>query len=265
MTVAADYSLYTLSSSSDVESVRYVGITKNPSQRIKGHLKAAKDNSKSNHRVRWIRSVVGSGSDVCMIVIEGGLSEEVALRNEVRKIAELRSAGCDLVNSTDGGDGVRGYVFTPEDRRKISLAGMGRKNSPESIERTASAHRGKIVSEETRKKISDAASNISEETRKKMSVAAQNCSTEKRDKIAKRVSEINRMNPPLRGGYKGVTYKADMRKKWRARINSGGSERVIGYFHTPEEAAMAYDAAATEAFGAGLCYVNFPESLKKCR
>lgn len=39
----------------------------------------------------------------------------------------------------------------------VAGAGMrGRKHTPEAIEKTASAHRGKIVSEETRKKLSDA-------------------------------------------------------------------------------------------------------------
>lgn len=260
VTMEPTYTLYTLSSSASPHGVRYVGITKNAKQRLRGHLKAANDNTKVHHRANWIRSVLADGNEIVMNVLETGLSEGEAKRLEIATIARMRTDGIDLVNATDGGDGVRGYVFTPEARRKISLAGIGRRHKPESIERTAAAHRGKFVSAETRRRIAEAASNISDETRSKLAEAARNSSPEKREKIAKKVSQINRLNPPLRGGYKGVTYRADMRK-WRARINPGTGERHIGWFPTPEEAARAYDAAALAAWGEGKCYINFPEAV----
>jgi hypothetical protein len=48
-------------------------------------------------------------------------------------------------------------------------------------------------------------------------------------------------------GYKGVTlHKA--RNKWRARIRVNGKKKSLGYFATKEEAAKAYNAAASFYF-----------------
>ena len=53
-------------------------------------------------------------------------------------------------------------------------------------------------------------------------------------------------------GLKGVSYAKrsfHRNRKWRARIVVDGHEKHLGYFHTKEEAAMAYDAAALHYFG----------------
>ena len=49
-------------------------------------------------------------------------------------------------------------------------------------------------------------------------------------------------------GYKGVTW--DKRKRrWRAQIQTCGKNRFLGYFDTPEEAALAYNDAAIALCG----------------
>ena len=52
-------------------------------------------------------------------------------------------------------------------------------------------------------------------------------------------------------GHKGVSYRSDPRrvKKWRACIVINGKQKVIGTYHTKEEAADAYNKAAIEHFG----------------
>lgn len=49
-------------------------------------------------------------------------------------------------------------------------------------------------------------------------------------------------------GFKGVSWSKVM-NKWLAQIRTPGTNRMLGYFATPEEAADAYRKAATELRG----------------
>src|SRR5260370_42520695 len=44
-------------------------------------------------------------------------------------------------------------------------------------------------------------------------------------------------------GYKGITWLSDV-GKWRSKITVNGKDLSLGYFHSKEEAARAYDEAA---------------------
>jgi hypothetical protein len=56
--------------------------------------------------------------------------------------------------------------------------------------------------------------------------------------------------------FKGVSFHRPM-KKWRVQIWLNKTNRVVGYFSNPIEAAHAYDAAAREHFGP-FAHCNFP-------
>lgn len=65
-------------------------------------------------------------------------------------------------------------------------------------------------------------------------------------------NQWNRRNHVRPNQYRGVTWHKKS-KKWRARIRAHGKERALGYFSTREDAAKAYNMAASEVYGKFAC------------
>lgn len=73
-------------------------------------------------------------------------SEEQAFSDEMHHIAQLRSAGYDLCNMTDGGEGCSGSKRSDETRAKMSVAMLGKSYGPLSDEhkrKLSEVHKGK--------------------------------------------------------------------------------------------------------------------------
>ncbi len=145
----------------------------------KGHGRRAYDMRRG--RNRWHKFVQAKlsllGTAIEIKIIDQGITEEEAFAKEVERIAFWKNDGADLCNLTDGGEGPSGYKFSEERKRAVSekskgrkhsaesrakmsaaamgnTKGLGKKKTPEAIEKTASYWRGRPKSEEMRIKMS---------------------------------------------------------------------------------------------------------------
>jgi len=136
---------------------RYVGKANNPEERFKVHMAYDDD----THKDRWINQLVALNLEP-KLVIYAQVPDDMWQECEMFMIASLRQFGYPLTNETDGGDGRVGYQHT--DEYKSSLAERMKGNT------YAKAGKGKIVSVETRAKMSASAKRrgISGENQRKM-------------------------------------------------------------------------------------------------
>lgn len=146
---------------------RYVGMTSRGNRRLNEHMSRAVTGGRT-HRDCWIRSLITLGLRPTLKVLEQGAGEGWQDREKFW-ISEHRQTE-DLVNHTDGGDGFLGYVPTPELRAKWSAMRKGVPYAPGRVP----GMKGKHHTTEVREKIREAGTGLkrTEETRKRMSDAA---------------------------------------------------------------------------------------------
>lgn len=146
--------------------IRYVGVTFRGKTRYNEHVSKAIKGGKT-YRDFWIRSLVSAGVKPVYSVIERGIGDGWQDR-ERAWIAEYRTT-TELVNLTDGGDGLPGYVPSEELKKKWSAmrAGVkyppgrfsamkGRKHSPEAVAKIQKASLGRKMTDSARAKVSAA-------------------------------------------------------------------------------------------------------------
>ena len=155
--------IYTLSSTRDINNIRYVGKTKQKlSRRLSQQVLDAKNYKKkgiyTNHNYNWINKEIQDGYDIVILELD---SVEFAPNEDWKWfeqywICQMKIWGFNLTNLTDGGDGNQNQVF-----------------SKESIEKRASKIRGIPRDSETKKKISEGLKGIkrSDETKAKVKKA----------------------------------------------------------------------------------------------
>lgn len=162
--------------------IRYVGQTiQNIDDRLSEHCRNI---YRDDYRARWVRLLKRLGLKPLIQSVQQ-VSEISADAAEIFWISHFFERGCKLTNSTEGGCGTRGRVYTPETRKKISEANkrwqkdrpnvmLGKTHTPEVrkiisdthkkryadnpdlLKRIGDQHRGKIISQEHRKIVSDA-------------------------------------------------------------------------------------------------------------
>ncbi len=159
------WTVYALSDPRTKE-VRYIGVSVRPKARYNEHLSRAVKGG-NTHRDCWIRSLLIQEIRPDYSVLEVTTADNWQERERFW-IAEYRSSG-HLTNLTDGGDGLPGYVPTPELREKWSQMRRGVKYAPG----RRSGMFGKNHTPETRKKIADAGKRpCKPETRRKIAQKA---------------------------------------------------------------------------------------------
>jgi len=94
------FSIYTLSCPK-TGVVRYVGATKNPKERIRCHIKDAK-NKNSSPVHKWINSLLDKGLSPIMDIVDTG-DTDTWQEKEKYWIQRYKDMGCALLNQTDGG------------------------------------------------------------------------------------------------------------------------------------------------------------------
>jgi hypothetical protein len=129
-----------------------VGVTsKSLRARLGHHIRTARCGERTE-RGAWVRSLLDRGLRPDIALVEETQDRE----REVFWISRFRAAGADLVNTTDGGRGLRGLseeaarrrdeakrtrVVTEETRAKLRAANLGRTISAETREKLRAAGR----------------------------------------------------------------------------------------------------------------------------
>lgn len=126
----------------DSAEVRYIGKTIRPKERLQNHC----NDKTSCHRVHWIQSLIAAGKRPALIILECLSADADWQAAEKRWIADARTKGWRLTNSTDGGDGV--VNLSGESKARMLQTWKGRKHRPESLLKIGAASRGRRHTEE---------------------------------------------------------------------------------------------------------------------
>ena len=201
--------------------VRYIGKTGGKlAKRLWQHMaSAARPDMRQRRLASWIRSLGGARPAIEALETDPPDGPDAAER---RWIAVARLCGAGLTNMTDGGDGQSpGYRPSAEARRKNS-----------------ESHKGKVLSEETKAKISAALTRheVNEETRRKIGDANRG-----RRWTEEQRSAHSERNAGERNGFFGRTH-TDEAKARMSRLGWHHSEETkakmraanTGYRHTEE-------------------------------
>jgi hypothetical protein len=108
--------------------VKYIGITKSISERLRKHLSSKSRTLKNN----WIKSLLKKDlKPICQVIDYSFTREDVNIK-EKYWIIKHKEWGFDLLNMTDGGDGgntFQGKKHTIETIQKIRNSKIGKKRS----------------------------------------------------------------------------------------------------------------------------------------
>lgn len=123
-------------------ALRYVGMSKVGPARARDHLRPSHMRRRTASAC-WVRALAAAGLRPASVVLEYVPTRHELPEAERRWIRECRAAGADLLNLTDGGEGMQNP--TAEVRERLAAAVRGTKRPPRSPEwcaRLSAALRG---------------------------------------------------------------------------------------------------------------------------
>lgn len=196
-------------------TIRYIGKSSNLERRLREHVLISPNYD--SHLGHWVNKLLDQKLEPAMIFLKE-VPETEWEDWERCYIRNAKMLGFKLVNGTEGGEGI---TFTPEIRKKISVALTG-----------------KIASDETRLKQSLA------RTGKKMSAEAG---------IKKGISQLGQKQANSTSKHRGV-YWAAHANCWRSEFVLFGTRQHLGYYQSETDAAIVWDWVARL-----YCEKEFPE------
>ena len=137
----------------DVNNLVYVGCTtKTIEERLKAHFVPRYRQDDFHRAIKKI------GKEHFTIeLLEHGEEDSIRYEREKYYIALYKSNDPLFgYNRTIGGTGTIGYIFTDEDKKKVSLAGIGRERSLKTRKLISKGNKGKRLTKECKDKISKA-------------------------------------------------------------------------------------------------------------
>lgn len=121
--------------------VRYIGKTINLKQRFNRQM-VERSNT---HRCNWIKSLADKGKKPTQVVLQELNDGEDWQAAEIKWISIAKKYGWDLVNGTDGGDGVTNV--SGEGRARMLATWKGRKHKPETLLKLSARSKGRVKPE----------------------------------------------------------------------------------------------------------------------
>lgn len=180
----------------DTHLVRYIGKTSRPERRLQEHIR--NKDREDTRKTRWINKLLFGGKlpEIKILEVVCETAWEAA---EQKWIAFFRAKGLDLVNLTDGGDGL--HNPSEETRKKLSATQKAKYSDPDYRKR----FEGVMKNPERCRKISEALKGKS--------------------KSPEHIAKLSQ-NKPGR--------KLSLEQRLKITISLQGNQRALGHYHTEE-------------------------------
>ena len=223
-------------------SVKYIGWTHKPlEKRLQNHLSDARRGLK-NHRCNWIRKLLLNGVYPIINIIEEVDYEE---RNRKEKYWISYYGRENLVNGTDGGEGVCGLLVSNDTRKKSSISHKNQNPWNKGILTDTSHLKDFQFKNGTIPK------------NKSIHLSAQTIDRISKSKSGKSIGK----NSKTKNNCFGVTYNK-AKNIWISQITFLQKAYYIGRYSQEEDAGIAYDICSLWLSNT-IRNLNFPNKLEE--